>query len=82
LREGKSINVLHAQGSIFFDGLNFPNEATPRFQSIAAAADVIQNVVVNSVYDNALYTAFKGSNHPTQYINANLTVRRYLERIW
>ena len=73
LREGKSINVLHAQGSIFFDGLNFPNEATPRFQSIAAAADVIQNVVVNSVYDNALYTAFKGSNHPTQYINANLT---------
>ena len=72
LREGKSINVLHTQGAIFFDGLNYTNEAIPRFQSIIAASDVIQNIVVNTPYNNSLYTAFKGANHPTQYINANL----------
>ena len=72
LREGKSINVLHTQGAIFFDGLNYTNEAIPRFQSIIAASDVMQNIVVNTPYNNSLYTAFKGANHPTQYINANL----------
>ena len=73
LRIGGSTNVLHIQGSIFFDGENFSNEATPRYQSIIAAADVIQNVIINNAYNNSLYTAFKGADHPAQYINANLT---------
>jgi len=73
LRAGGSINTLHIQGSIFFYGLNYTNEATPRYQSIISAADVIQNVIINNAYNNILYAAFKGSDHPTQYINTNLT---------
>ena len=73
LRDGKAINTLHTQGSIFFDGLNFPTEDTPRYQSIVVAGDVIQNVIINNVYNNSLYAAFKGADHPDQYINANLT---------
>ena len=73
LRIGGSTNTLHIQGSIFFDGVNYTNEATPRYQSIIAAGDVIQNVIINSAYNNSLYAAYKGSDHPTQYINSNLT---------
>ena len=73
LRDGKVINTLHTQGSIFFDGLNFPTEDTPRYQSIVVAGDVIQNIIINNAYNNSLYAAFKGSDHPDQYINANLT---------
>jgi len=73
LRTGGSTNTLHIQGSIFFDGINFANEATPRYQSIIAAGDVIQSVVINSAYNNSLYAAYKGADHPDQYINANLT---------
>jgi len=73
LRTGGSTNTLHIQGSIFFDGINYSNEATPRYQSIIAAGDVIQNVIINNAYNNSLYTAYKGADHPTQYINANLS---------
>ena len=73
LRDGKVINTLHIQGSIFFDGLNFPTEDTPRYQSIVVAGDVIQNLIINNAYNNSLYAAYKGADHPDQYINANLT---------
>ncbi len=74
LREGENLNVLTQQAEIYFEIQERPDEDGVLAGVLVNLKQMMQDMVQNIAWDDPFAALFRGSDHPTQYINANLIV--------